>query len=304
MTRESYRSGFVAVLGRPNVGKSTLVNALVGEKISIVSSKPQTTRHAILGILTEADYQAVFIDTPGLHSGSGRLMNRVMNRAAAGSIASADVVLLVVEADRWFEADEAVLDRIREARLPCLLIVNKVDRIRPREKLLPFLEEAAARFDFVEIVPVSALKGSNLERLKTLIAGYLNQQEALYPEDIATDRGGYFRAAEIIREKLMQMLHEEVPYGVSVEVNELTKEDERLHVDATVWVEREAHKAIVLGKGGQRIKSIGRAARLDLQVLFESPVFLRTHVKLKRNWSDSVQALRQLGYGQEPEPGS
>jgi len=303
MTQESFRSGYIAVLGRPNVGKSTLVNALVGEKISIVTSKPQTTRHAILGILTEPAYQAVFIDTPGLHSGAARLMNRVMNRAAAGSIASADIILLVIEAGKWVDADAAVLSRILDAQLPCLLVVNKVDRIRPREKLLPFLEEVAAQFDFAEVVPVSALKGSNLDRLKALIAGYLNVQEALYPDDIATDRGGRFRTAEIIREKLMQMLREEIPYGIGVEVNDLTKENERLFVDATIWVDREAHKPIVLGKGGQRIKAVGQAARLDLEHLFECPVFLQTHVKLKRNWSDSVQALQQLGYGQDSGPG-
>ncbi|MDP6436876.1 MAG: GTPase Era [Gammaproteobacteria bacterium] len=300
MAIADHRSGYVAVLGRPNVGKSTLVNALVGHKISIVSSKPNTTRHAIIGVLTDAGYQLVFIDTPGLESASGRLINRVMNRAAVGSLESADVVMLVVEAGSWKEGDDRALRLVAEAGLPCILTVNKIDRVKPRDRLLPILEEAAGRAEFAAIVPVSATLPENLGMLTTALYDLLPAQEALYGSEIATDRGLRFRAAEILREKLMQMLHKEVPYGVGVEIEDLEEDEQgRLRINATIWVDRESHKGIVVGKGGQQIKAIGQAARLDLQETLERPVYLESHVKVKRNWSDSAQSLRQLGYDAE-----
>jgi GTP-binding protein Era len=296
MGKKAFRSGIVAILGRPNVGKSTLINALVGQKISIVTSKPQTTRHAIVGILTDSDYQAVLVDTPGLLSRAGKLINRSMNQAAAGSLAGADLSLLLVEAGHWQAGDNHVLERIRRSRVPCILTINKVDRVRPKAGLLPYIEESAARGDFVEIVPVSALKGSNLDRLKQQILQYLPEGECIYPAGDTTDRSMEFRVAELLREKLMQSLKDEVPYGLCVEIEELVERDGLALVDAVIWVDRESHKGIVVGRGGLRLKSVGRAARLELQKLFNRKFYLETRVKVKRNWSNDAALLRQLGY--------
>ncbi len=296
MGKKAFRSGIVAILGRPNVGKSTLINALVGQKISIVTSKPQTTRHAIVGILTDTDYQAVLVDTPGLLPRAGKLINRSMNQAAAGSLAGADLSLLLVEAGHWQAGDNHVLERIRRSRVPCILTINKVDRVRPKAGLLPYIEESAARGDFVEIVPVSALKGSNLDRLKQQILQYLPEGEYIYPAGDTTDRSMEFRVAELLREKLMQSLKDEVPYGLCVEIEELVERDGLALVDAVIWVDRESHKGIVVGRGGLRLKSVGRAARLELQKLFNRKFYLETRVKVKRNWSNDAALLRQLGY--------
>jgi GTP-binding protein Era len=296
MGKKAFHSGIVAILGRPNVGKSTLINALVGQKISIVTSKPQTTRHAIVGILTDSDYQAVLVDTPGLLPRAGKLINRSMNQAAAGSLAGADLSLLLVEAGHWQAGDNHVLERIRRSRVPCILTINKVDRVRPKAGLLPYIEESAARGDFVEIVPVSALKGSNLDRLKQQILQYLPEGECIYPAGDTTDRSMEFRVAELLREKLMQSLKDEVPYGLCVEIEELVERDGLALVDAVIWVDRESHKGIVVGRGGLRLKSVGRAARLELQKLFNRKFYLETRVKVKRNWSNDAALLRQLGY--------
>lgn len=296
MGKKAFHSGIVAILGRPNVGKSTLINALVGQKISIVTSKPQTTRHAIVGIFTDSDYQAVLVDTPGLLPRAGKLINRSMNQAAAGSLAGADLSLLLVEAGHWQAGDNHVLERIRRSRVPCILTINKVDRVRPKAGLLPYIEESAARGDFVEIVPVSALKGSNLDRLKQQILQYLPEGECIYPAGDTTDRSMEFRVAELLREKLMQSLKDEVPYGLCVEIEELVERDGLALVDAVIWVDRESHKGIVVGRGGLRLKSVGRAARLELQKLFNRKFYLETRVKVKRNWSNDAALLRQLGY--------
>ncbi|NND54755.1 MAG: GTPase Era [Gammaproteobacteria bacterium] len=295
-----HRSGFVAVVGRPNVGKSTLVNALVGHKISIVTSKPHTTRHAILGVLTEADYQIVFIDTPGMDGGTGRLLNRAMNKAATAAIDSADLVILVTEAGRWQQRDEQALEQLKQAGLPAILVVNKIDRVHPRDRLLPMLAEHGNRHDFVAIVPVSALKSDNLRQLRQALVDALPEQEALYDAAMLTNRDISFRAAETLREKLMHALREEVPYGLGVEIASLDEEaDGRLIIDATIWVDRESHKAIVIGKGGQQLRAVGTAAREELQYLLDRRVHLQSHVKVKRNWSDNAQALRDLGYDGE-----
>jgi len=292
----SFRSGFVAVVGRPNVGKSTLVNALVGEKISIVTAKPQTTRHAIVAILSAENYQVVFIDTPGIHGGAKKLMNRTMNKAASNSLVDADLVLFLVEAGRWTAGDDAVLEQIVQSGRPCMLVVNKVDRIKPRDALLPYLAECGARHEFVEIVPASALKGSNLDRLKELLGAALPVQEPMYDSGVVTDRSMAFRVAEMVREKLMQALHDEVPYGVGVEINKLEAEEQRVLVDILIWVDQESHKGIVVGKDGERLKNVGRQARLELESIFSRRFHLQTHVKARENWSDNAQALRQMGY--------
>jgi GTP-binding protein Era len=295
-----HRSGFVAVVGRPNVGKSTLVNALVGHKISIVTSKPHTTRHAILGVLTEAEWQLVFIDTPGMDGGTGRMMNRAMNKAATAALGSADLVLLVVEAGIWKDKDQQALDQIVQAKLPAVLVVNKIDRIRPKDKLLPVLAEHSERHDFAAIIPVSALKADNLGLLKDRLVEMLPEQEAFYDDGTITNRDLSFRAAETLREKLMHTLRDEVPYGLGVEISSLVEEsDGRLVIDATIWVDRESHKGIVIGKQGQLLKEVGTAARKELQTLLGQRVHLQSHVKVKRNWSDNAQSIRQLGYDGE-----
>jgi GTP-binding protein Era len=300
MTTTVYRSGFVAVIGRPNVGKSTLVNALVGHKISIVTSKPHTTRHAILGVLTEADCQVVFIDTPGLATRSGKLINRAMNQAVVGALEGADIVFFVLEAGKWSAADADALQLISRSNLPCILIINKIDRIKPKTKLLPFLKTVSERHEFMEIIPVSATNNVNLGRVKDVLVANLPEQEALYPAEMLTNRGLRFRVAEILREKLMQNLHQEVPYGLGVEINELEEDESgRLHIDATIWVDRESHKGIVVGRGGETIKKIGSAARQEMQEVLGQAVHLESRVKLKKNWSDNAQALRDLGYDGE-----
>lgn len=294
-----FRSGFVAVVGRPNVGKSTLVNALVAEKISIVTPKPQTTRHSILGILSRDDCQVVFVDTPGLHDPGKQLMNRAMVKSASASLAGAELALLVVEATGWRPGDDFAWERLRSSGVPALLVVNKLDLVRPRDKALGFLEECAQRVDVAAIVPVSARTGDNLERLLGLIRERLPEGPPLFPVDMKTDRGVEFRIAEVIREKLLLALRQEVPYGLAVEVRALERRDDLLLADVTIWVDRTSHQGMVIGRGGEKIKQVGRAARLDLEKVLGQHLHLETRVKVKANWRDSAEALRQLGY-EEP----
>lgn len=290
------RCGFAAIVGRPNVGKSTLLNALIRRKVSIVSPKPQTTRHRILGILTQADLQIIFVDTPGLHASSGRAMNRHMNRTALSSLQDADVCLLVVEALRWTEEDQHVLDQAVAAGRPIVLVVNKVDRIFPRERLLPYIEELNRKAKFEDIVPLSGLKGSNVESLPQVIARHLPLSPPHFPPDQITDRSEEFQAAEIVREKLTLRLRQELPYGLTVAIEQFKEEDGRLFVNAVIWVERTGQKAIVIGQGGEQLKEVGRAARIEMSERFGRSVHLELWVKVKENWSDNEVALRQLGY--------
>ncbi len=300
MTDSPHRSGFVAVIGRPNVGKSTLVNAIVGHKISIVTSKPHTTRHAILGVLTLPDAQVVFIDTPGLENKSRRLMNRAMNRATVGALEGAEIVLLVVEAGNWEDADTEALKLVQKSGLPCVLVINKIDRVKPREKLLPYLQQSAGRHDFREIFPMSALKDASLDRFRDMLIEMLPEEQPLYPAEMLTDRGIRFQAAEVLREKLMQSLRQEVPYGLGVEINELGEDEKGLmRIDAIIWVDRESHKGIVVGRGGSVLKKVGQATRMDLEERLERKLHLETRVKVKRNWYDNAAALRQMGYDSE-----
>ncbi len=296
----AFRAGFVAVVGRPNTGKSTLVNALVQQKISIVTSKPQTTRHSILGILHRPDAQMIFVDTPGMHSGSRKLINRTMNRTAAASLAGADVALFVVEATRWSKEDDQVVQKLKEERVPTFLVVNKLDLLKRREDVLPVLQAYQQRGEFVEIVPISARQGTNLERLLTLISERLPESDALFPSDTITDRGIDFRVGEVFREKLLATLRDEVPYGLAVEVLALEERDDMTYVDAVIWVEKESHQGIVVGRGGSLLKKVSTDARLDLEKIFERRFYVKAHVKVKENWSDNARALRQLGY-EEPQ---
>ena len=290
------RSGSVALAGRPNVGKSTLLNALVGQKLSIVTPRPQTTRQRLIGLMQSPEAQIAFIDTPGLHLGQRRALNRAMNRTAAGALVDADLVLFVLEALRWTDEDEAALERIRERAHSVIAVVNKADRVRPRERLLPYLAQLGARYDFKAIVPVSALKGHNLEQLRAVIVAALPLGEPMFPLDQITDRSLEFRIAESIREKLTLELVEELPYGVAVEIEQIELQpDGRQEVSAVIWVDRAGHKPIVIGAGGTRLKRIGRAARLELNELLGARFHLTLWVKVREDWADDARALRQLG---------
>ncbi len=296
MAETTYRAGFIAVAGRPNVGKSTLVNALVGRKISIVTDKPQTTRRRILGVKTTLTEQLIFVDTPGLHSGEKRALNRVMNRTAIAAASEADLCLLVVEALRWEDEDAQALERLARLERPLALVVNKLDKVKPRDRILPFLEEMQTRHAFLFIVPVSASKLDNLNGLERLLAENLPESPMLFPADQVTDQDETLRAAEFVREQLIIALREEVPYSVAVQIDELKLDGEMLRITATIWVEREGQKAIVIGQGGGLLKQVGRAARLEMEREFGRKVFLRLWVKVRENWADDERALATLGF--------
>jgi len=298
MPEALYRCGFIAVVGRPNVGKSTLVNALVGRKVSIVTSRPQTTRQRVIGVATGPAAQLLFVDTPGMHRQERKALNRMMNRSAQASLADTDVVLMVIEAGRWTGEDEDVLERAMGAGRPVLLLLNKIDRIQPRQQVLPLLQEAAARGEFEAVMPISAERGENLERLRALLEKLVPEGPALFPAEQWSDRDERFHVAEIVREKLMRRLREELPYGLAVEIERMAESTEgrRLEISAVVWVEREAHKAIVIGKGGEMLKAVGQAARLELKARFDRPVHLEIWVKVREHWTDRDADLRRLGY--------
>jgi GTP-binding protein Era len=290
-----FRAGFAALVGRPNVGKSTLVNALVGEKVSIVTSRPQTTRHRVLGVVNRPGAQIAFVDTPGLHLGERRALNRAMNRTAAAALADADLVVFVVEALRFGEEDEAVLKRIRDSGRDAIAVVNKVDKVNPRDRLLPFVAELAARHAFLDVVPVSAQKGVNVDRLIEVIASRLPESPELFPPDQRTDRGIEFQIAETIREKLTMELVEELPYGIAVEIEQLGEQDDQLVVDAVIWVDRSGQKPIVIGAKGSRLKRIGQKAREELNERLGRRLHLNLWVKVREDWADDARALAQLG---------
>ncbi len=296
MTGPAFRAGMVAIVGRPNVGKSTLVNALVGRKVSIVAPKPQTTRHRVLGVVNRPKAQLVLIDTPGMHESAPRVMNQYMNRVAMSSSRDADVILFVVEALRFTEEDRWVWERVRGLKQPLFVVVNKVDKVQPRQRLLPFLEELAERVPASELVPVSALEKDNLDRLADMVGERLPLSPPLFPADVLTDRDELFHAAEVIREKLTLNLREELPYGINVQIERFAEEDGRAVIHAVIWVERAGQKAIVIGQRGERIKEIGRLARIELADLWQRSVHLELWVKVKENWADSEMALRQFGY--------
>ena len=295
-----FRAGFVAVVGRPNVGKSTLINALVGSKVSIVTAKPQTTRHRILGVLSTASAQVILVDTPGMHRSGGKAMNRVMNRAAANALLDADLVLFVVEATRWTDEDDDVLAHIRRAGRPAIAVLNKVDTVHPKDALLAALQSLSGKFDFEEMIPVSARDGTNLDALMRTVPRFLPVSPPLFPDDMRTDKSREFHAAEVIREKLTLMLHQELPYGLTVQVERFAKNDGRIEIDAVIWVERDSQKGIVVGKGGSRLKMIGRDARLELKSMLGAPVHLELWVKVKQNWADNEKDLQALGIDPGP----
>lgn len=289
------RCGFVAIVGRPNVGKSTLLNHILGQKLSITSRKPQTTRHQVLGIKTEGPVQAIYVDTPGMHEDEPRALNRYMNRAASSALKHVDVVVFVVDRHHWTPADDLVLEKLRHVTCPVILAVNKVDMVEQKETLLPALEALAAKRDFAEIIPLSALKGQNLEPLEKSVAGFLPESVHFYPDDQITDRSERFLAAELVREKITRQLGAELPYSVAVEIEEFRQDGKTLHISALILVEREGQKKIVIGDKGERLRLIGQEARQDMERLFDSKIMLRLWVKVKRGWADSDRALKSLG---------
>lgn len=296
MATEALRCGYVAIVGRPNVGKSTLLNHLLGQKISITSRKPQTTRHQVLGIKTERQHQIIFVDTPGLHSDADKAINRYMNRAASSAIRDVDVIVFVVDRTAWTPEDQMVLEQVQRSGLPAILAINKVDLLADKSQLLPHLQLLAEKADFAAVMPLSALQQHNVEQLEQEILQFLPESEHFFPEDQITDRSQRFLAAEIVREKIMRQLGEELPYAVTVEIEEFAQDAAVLHISAVILVERKGQKKILIGDKGSRLRSIGTDARVDMERLFDSRVMLRLWVKVKSGWSDDERALRSLGY--------
>ncbi|MFU2046669.1 GTP-binding protein Era [uncultured Avibacterium sp.] len=292
--------GFIAIVGRPNVGKSTLLNKILGQKISITSRKAQTTRHRILGIQTDGPYQAIYVDTPGLHIEEKRAINRLMNRAASSAIGDVDLIIFVVDGTHWNADDEMVLNKLRRAKAPVVLAINKIDNIKDKEDLLPFITEISQKFDFKAIIPISAQRGNNVQELEKIVRESLREGVHHFPEDYVTDRSLRFMASEIIREKLMRFMGEELPYSVTVEIEQFkTNERGTYEINALILVERDGQKKMVIGNKGQKIKVIGTEARADMERLFDNKVHLELWVKVKSGWADDERALRSLGYMEE-----
>ena len=299
MPSEDYRCGFIALVGRPNVGKSTLLNRLIGQKISITSRRPQTTRHRIIGIKTLANAQLVYVDTPGLHRYSGRAMNRHMNRTATLALQDVDVVVFLVEGLRWMPDDDLVLSELERLDCPVILAVNKVDLIADKETLLPGLQALSRKRVFAHIIPLSARKGDNVAELETCVEALLPLAAPFFPEDQVTDRSERFLVAERIREKLFRKLARELPYGLSVEVEHFRRERHSIHIHALIWVERQSQKTIVIGKQGVVLREVGQQARVEIEKMLESKVNLKLWVKVKEGWADDERALKSLGYTDE-----
>lgn len=294
---QASRCGYVAIVGRPNVGKSTLLNHILGQKLAITSRKPQTTRHTLLGIKTEGAAQAIYVDTPGMHKDNDKALNRYMNRSASAALKDVDVVIFVVDRTRWTDEDQMVLDRVKFVTCPLLLVVNKIDRLEDKAELLPHLKWLEEQLPNAEIVPISAQHGQNLETLEKLVGERLPEGEHFFEEDQLTDRSSRFLAAELVREKVMRQLGAEVPYQVTVEIEQFQQQGRVLHIHALILVERDGQKKIIIGDKGERIKRIGQDARRDMEELFGSKVMLNLWVKVKSGWSDDERALRSLGYG-------
>lgn len=297
MTSESTsRCGYVAIVGRPNVGKSTLLNHVLEQKIAITSRKPQTTRHNMLGIKTEGNTQCIFVDTPGMHLQHDRAINRYMNRSATTALRDVDVVVFVVDRMAWTDEDDMVVKRLQNLECPIILAVNKVDQLTDKKALLPHLQKLAGKLEVAEVIPISALRGHNLDSLQSEIQKRLPEGEHFFPEDQITDRSSRFLAAELVREKITRQLGDELPYQMTVEIEEFKPQAKILHIGALILVERDGQKRILIGEKGSRLKSIGQAAREDMEVLFDCKIMLRLWVKVKSNWSDDERALRSLGY--------
>lgn len=297
--RLTHRCGYVAIIGRPNVGKSTLLNHILGMKLSITSRKPQTTRHQILGIKTDELVQTIYVDTPGLHQRRGSAINKYMNRAAASVMSDVDALLFVVQALEWTEEDEAVLQRLENLKMPVVLVVNKIDQVSDKEALLPFISEIASKYKFHDVIPIAAVKGLSIDKVELAVATLLPENDAIYPEDQITNRSMRFLAAEIIREKLVRELGQELPYTSTVNIDKYEEDADLIRIHATIFVESKGQKTIIIGRKGDRIKSIGTKARKDIEAMADTKVYLNLWVKVREGWSNDEQALRGLGYGDE-----
>lgn len=288
--------GYVAIIGRPNVGKSTLLNRLIGQKLSITSKKAQTTRHRICGIKTLEDAQIIYVDTPGIHKDTPRALNRYMNRVAGSIIFDVNVIVFMIDGTHWTEDDDLVLKKLQRTEVPVILALNKVDKIKDKRELLPELEGLSQKMSFAEVIPISASKGTNVEILEKAILRFLPEGPLIYPADQLSDRSEKFLAAELIREKILRNLGQEIPHRVTVEIEKFKWERKCLHIAAVIYVEKDSQKKIVIGEKGDRLKTIGTQARLDLEKMFAGKVFLQMWVKVKQGWSDDDRALRSLGF--------
>ncbi len=290
------RCGYIAVMGRPNVGKSTLINRILGQKLNITSRKPQTTRHNVLGIKTENDVQAIFVDTPGLHKEQKKALNRLMNKSAESVVFGVDAIVFVMDGAQWTEADQHALEKIKNADCPVFLAINKVDKLEDKKALLPVIAQMQQRFNFQAIVPVCALNGLSIETLEEALYKVLPEAPFEFDEDQLTDKTERFLVAEIVREKLMRQLGHELPYELTVEIEQFREQEHLIFINALILVERESQKNIVIGKQGQRLKSVGMEARKDMERLLDKKVMLELWVKVKQGWSDDERALRSLGF--------
>ncbi|GMR20009.1 MAG: GTPase Era [Gammaproteobacteria bacterium] len=296
----SFKCGFVAIVGQPNVGKSTLLNKLIGQKISITSKRPQTTRNRVIGVKTDDRVQIIYIDTPGLHQHSGKILNKYINRAAINSLIGVDIILFMVTAKGWSGADDKVLQKIETIGVPVILAINKIDKLAQPDMLLPQIETANNKaVTFTQIIPVSASTGEGVDELAKALTAMLPDQPLMYPADQVTDRGNRFMAAELIREQVFRQIGEEVPYSVAVQLESFKREGRMLRISAVIWVEKPGQKAILIGKQGKRLKSLGTRAREEMEKLFSQKVFLSLWVKVRENWRDNERALNNLGFGNE-----
>jgi GTP-binding protein Era len=291
-----FKCGFVSIVGRPNVGKSTLVNSILRNNISIVTRKPQTTRNRILGIYTMPEYQAIFIDTPGIHINEKKTINRVMNKTAINAMMDTNLNLFVCDSSYWSEEDEVVLNQLKNARSPSILLLNKIDLIHPKDKLLELISTLSNKYEFSEVIPIIAKNRDSLKSLLSIIPKYLPNSPQLYESEMITDRSRVFITSEKIREKLILQLNQEIPYGLSVEIDKFSEETKQITIDAMIWVEKNGQKGIVVGKDGSTLKKIGTSARLDLKNYFKKNIHLNLWVKVKSNWADSKKELSSMGF--------
>ncbi len=295
----NFKCGYVGIIGRPNVGKSTLINLFVDHKVSITSNRPQTTRHRILGIKTTKQSQLIFVDTPGVHFDRKLALNDIMNKTALAVISDVDIILLMLDRLEWGKIEESILSEINKVSIPVVLVVNKIDQLKNKSKLLPFIQSLSEKYEFKEIIPVSAKTGDSVDGLENIIQASLPESMPFFPEEQVTDKSERFVVAEMIREKLMRTLGQELPYSLTVEIDSFKIKNEILHISAVIWVERKGQKVIVIGKGGEQLKNIGRSARIELEKYFAKKVFLQLWVKIKQGWTNNERALRSLGYRDE-----
>ncbi|MDT8282692.1 MAG: GTPase Era [Gammaproteobacteria bacterium] len=298
MTELAQRCGYVAIVGRPNVGKSTLLNRILNMKLSITSRKPQTTRHQILGVKTVENIQAIYVDTPGIHQRRGTAINKYMNRAATSVLNDVDVILFVVQVKSWTEEDQAIIEKLKTVDCPVLLVVNKMDKLPSKDELLPLMSKLSSHYNFAEVIPVSAINGMNVDVLEQKVTALLPENIHIYPGDQVTDRSMRFLSAEIIREKLIRELGQELPYTSTVDIDKYIEDPDMVRIHATIYVESAGQKAIIIGKKGARLKSIGTAARQDISKMAGSKVYINLWVKVREGWSNDERSLRGLGYSE------